>query len=147
MRENWIVPCNPKHLDIKNHLLESDEVVFKRVRPKNIGDIAYIYVSGKGDQIGQIKYKGIIIDNDCKQEVLDKHSYAVAIESYGQGPFNYMLIKIFGEFPDGTITLDDLKDHDFSQVRVQARTTRRLQSFLDEKDKLLIPVDTNSIHN
>ena len=137
MIENWIIPCNPKQLDLQEHLTKTNEVVFKEVRPTNIGDIAYIYISGKGAQVGQIKYKGIVIDNHCGQNILDKHSYATSYDSYGQGPFNYMLIRITGVFPDGTITYNDLKEHDFSQVRVQVRTTRKLQAFLDEKDFLL----------
>lgn len=130
-KENWIVPCNPKHLDIKTHLQKTDEIVFKRVRPINTGDIVYIYVSGKN---GQIKYKGIVINNNCDKEIMNVHDYAASIESYGQGPFIYMLVRIGYEYPDNTIVLKDLKDHGFGQVQVQARTSRVLQEFLNSKD-------------
>ena len=145
MKENWVIPCNVNHLDLDKHLLKTNEVVFKEPRPKNVGDTAYIYVSGIKGQLGEIKYKGTVIDNHCSQEILEKHSYAVLADSYSQGPFKYMLVRIESKFPDGCITFDDLKRLDFAQVRSQTRTTRKLQAFLDEKENLLTRICTKQL--
>ena len=135
MKEHWIVPCNPKQLDIKKHVLKTDLIAFKKVRPLTTGDDVYIYICGKQDQ--QIKYKGVVVDDNCNEEEMKNHLYAVSVNEYGKSPYKYVLIKLSAEFPDGTVTIENLKDCGFGQVQCQARTSRILLEFLKEKENLL----------
>lgn len=131
MKENWIVPCNLKYFDIDKHLSEHDEIVFKKLKSINVGDSAYIYVSGEN---GQIKYKGTVLNVNCDDSVMERHSYAKAVNSYGQ-PYKYFLIKIEQRFPNGLLMFKELKENGLGQVQVQARTSRKLQFYLDQKEE------------
>lgn len=127
MQEIWIIPTNPKYFDVEKHLEKSSELVIKKTKMINIGDIAYIYVASP---VSQIKYKGIVANCDCDEEILSKHSYARTIQN--NGPTKYFLVKIEKTFDDNTYKYSDLKEHGIGQVQNVARASRQIKEYFKQ---------------
>ena len=135
MRENWIIPCNLKHFDVIEHFKNNKYVIWKNSFTIRKGDIACIYI---GAPIGEIRYKCEVISNEVDQELLTSNSYAI-VEKQGNNYFSkkikYIQLKLLREYPSETFTLQKLREHGLGQVQIQARTDRRLQSFISSIDE------------
>ena len=127
MQEIWIIPTNPKYFDVESHLKTSSELVIKRTKMINKGDIAYIYVASP---VSQIKYKGIVANSECGEEILSKHPYARAVQN--NGPAKYFLVKIEKAFDDNTYNYSDLKEHGIGQVQNIARASRQIKEYFKQ---------------
>ena len=129
-QETWIVPINPKYLDIKEHLKRSREIAVKKTKIVNKGDIAYIYLSSP---ISQIKYKGTIVESICDSKTLINHPYTEALKIYG--PASFFLIKIDKEVADGIYNYDELKKHGVGQFQNVARASQQIMNYFKETEE------------
>jgi len=122
MKENWIFPCNPKYFDIENHFKNNDVVCFKRKGTTNVGDIAYIYISGT---LKQLKYKCEIIDSDVKEPLLSKHKYVIKDNPYATVTPHYTAMKLIEIFDDGIFNIEWLRKNGTSQFILPMRLPRQ----------------------
>lgn len=135
MRENWIIPCNLKHFDVIEHFRNNEYVVWKNSFTIQKGDIAYIYI---GAPIGEIRYKCEVVSDEIDQELLNSNSYAIVKKesnNYFSKKIKYIQLKLIREYAPGTFTLQKLREQGLGQVQIQARTDRRLQSFISSIDE------------
>ena len=135
MRENWIIPCNLKHFDVIEHFKSNEYVIWKNSFTIRKGDIAYIYI---GSPVGEIRYKCEVVSDEVDQELLDSNSYAIVkkeSKNYFSKKIKYIQLKLLREYIPGTFTLEKLREHGLGQVQIQARTDRRLQSYISSVDE------------
>ena len=122
MQEIWVVPTNPKYFDVDEHLKTSDELVIKKTKRVNNGDIVYIYWASP---VSQIKYKGIVVNDMCGEDELLRHSYAKTVQN--EGIKKFFMIRIDTRFKDGTYNYAELKEHGIGQVQNIARASRQIK--------------------
>ena len=137
MTETWIVPCNIKFFDLINHFKNENTVVWKNAFTIRNGDIVYIYI---GKPYGEIRYKCRVIDDKVEGEKLAANSYAISehkSNNYFSKKEKYMQLEYIREFPEGTFTLDALREHGLGQVQIQARADRKVRAFLSETEAVL----------
>lgn len=137
MKENWIIPCNTKYFNIIEHFKTTDVVVWKNLFTIHEGDIAYIYLSAP---YGEIRYRCIVIKENVDEETLNRNSYAISKKTsnnYYSKKEKYIQLKLDREYPEGTFKRTALLNQGLGQVQIQARTSRRLQSYIDEITKKL----------
>lgn len=132
MKENWIIPCNSKVFDAITYLKTHDEIVFKKVSSLKKDDNAYIYVSAP---YSEILYKGHIVDDNVCEQDLVEHSYAKVNGNGSVKKIRYIKILIDRRFCPGTLKREDLKKYGLGQTQMQARTERRVQSYIDEVER------------
>lgn len=127
MKDYWIFPSNVKYFDIINYLNENRTIVWRRTASIHKGDIVYFYLAAP---YAEIKYRGIVVDDDVAEEVIEKNSYA--IPKNGNKKAKYVQIEIEFEYPSGVLTREELVKHGLGQVQVQARIDRRLKPFISD---------------
>lgn len=135
MRENWIIPCNLKHFDVIEHFKSNEYVIWKNSFTIRKGDMAYIYI---GSPVGEIRYKCEVVSDEVDQELLNSNSYAIVRKesnNYFSKKIKYIQLKLLREYIPGTFTLEKLREHGLGQVQIQARTDRRLQSYISSIDE------------
>lgn len=133
MVENWIVPCNTKYYDVVKHLSENDYIVWRRVSAIHKGDIVYLYLALPYQEI---KYRCVVIDDDIDEKTVKDNSYAVRNTGNGRKP-HYLLLKREYTYEDGTFPWTKLKENGLGQTQTQARTDRKLQSFIDSVNETI----------
>ncbi len=137
MAENWIIPCNIRFFDITEHFSKQTCVVWKNSFTIKKGDTAYIYI---GSPVGEIRYKCIVVADHVDEETLQRNSYAIPAKksnNYFSKKIKYIELELVKQYPDGTFTLEHLREHGLGQVQIQARTSRMLQSYITEIDNQL----------
>ena len=122
MKEHWIFPCNPKYFDIKKHFETNDVVCFRRKGTTQVGDIAYIYISGT---LKQLKYKCEIIDSDVTEPLLSEHNYVIKDDPYSTTVPHYTAMRLLETFDDGEFSLDWLRKNGTNQFIVPMRLPRK----------------------
>lgn len=127
MIENWIVPCNTKYYDVVGHLEKSDYIIWRKVSAIRKGDIVYLYLALP---FQEIKYRCTVVDDDVDEETLSENSYAIKKSESGKR-YHYLKLRKDYVYDIGTLSLSKLKEHGLGQTQTQARTDRRLQSFID----------------
>ena len=135
MRDNWIVPCNLKYFDVIEHFKNCEYVIWKNSFTIRKGDIVYIYI---GAPIGEIRYKCEVVSDEIDQELLNSNSYAIVKKesnNYFSKKIKYIQLKLIKEYTPGTFKLQELREHGLGQVQIQARTDRRLQSYISSIDE------------
>lgn len=129
MAENWIVPCSVKFYNVVEHMEKRDTIVWRKVSALRTGDTVYLYL---GAPYSEIKYRCHIINDDVDDETLKENAYAVRnVEGYHKRN-RYLMLKLDYTYPDGTFSLEKLREHGLGQTQTQARTDRRLQAFINE---------------
>lgn len=136
MVEHWIIPCSVKHFDVLSHFTKHEEIVWKRTSAIHEGDYAYIYV---GAPYSEIMYKCIVISENVDESTLQKNQYAVTPNVVKRQP-KYIKMKLLMKYPEKYLQFSMLKEAGLGQVQIQARTDRKLQRFLDEKDAELTAI-------
>ena len=74
------------------------------------------------------------------EQLLQANSYAIPAKksnNYFSKKEKYIVMEYICEYPEGTFTLEDLREHGLGQVQIQARTDRRLQAYLTEVETQL----------
>ena len=136
MTENWIVPANIKAFDIITHFMNSDTVIWHNGGSIKKGDYVYIYV---GSPYSRIKYKCKVVEDAVAEDVLNDNLYAKKerpiYEVYSIKKDKYMKLRLLWECDDDRLSFHTLKEHDLGQVQKQARTSRKLQSYINEIEK------------
>lgn len=130
MAESWIVPCNIKHFDLMEHFKSSETVVWHNSFTIRKGDTAYIYLSAP---YSEIKYRCAVIEDQVDEETLNANAYAIPRKqsnNYFSKKVKYIVLRLEYEYPDGVLKLEDLREHGLGQVQIQARTDRRVQSYI-----------------
>lgn len=128
MRENWIVPCNLKFFDVISYFENCDTIIWKRGSSIHENDIVYIYV---GAPLSEIKYKCEVVQEKVSIEEIMKNDYAIKKDA----PIKenkYMKLYLLEKYPDGVLCWSELKKHGLGQVQIQARTDRKLYSYIQE---------------
>jgi len=131
MSENWIVPCNAKKFDVIKHFETHDIAVWKNSFTIKVGDTIYLYLSAP---YGEIKYRCRVISDQVSEELLADHSYAKvekASNNYFSKKVKYMVLQKEFLYPEGLLTLEELRKNGLGQVQIQARTDRKVQAFID----------------
>lgn len=138
MAEKWIVPCNIKYFNIIEHLKTNQTAVWKNSFTIKTGDTIYIYI---GAPYGEIKYRCRVISDSVSDELLQQNPYAIqkqpARNFYSSKKPKYIQFEMEYEYPEGTLSLNRLREHGLGQVQIQARTDRQLQKFIDSVDMSL----------
>lgn len=137
MVEKWIIPCNLKFFNLEEYLKSHTTVIWRNAFTIKRGDIAYIYI---GRPLGEIKYRMKVISDSVDNNKLSQNSYAIPqkpIHNFYSKKDKYIELEIDYEYPKGTFTFEDLKQHGLGQVQMQARTSRRLQSYIDDIENKL----------
>lgn len=130
--DNWIIPCNVKFFNIVERFNNVNNVIWKRDSSLKTDDIVYLYL---GAPYSQIKYKCIVVKDSIDEKLLEENKYAIrAGDSKKFNPKRYMMIEIIKEYADNEFPYKILKEHGLGQVQKQARTDRKLQSFIDSVD-------------
>lgn len=129
MKETWIIPCNNNIFNVTEYLSKSNEIAFKQLRNIQIGDDVYLYISGDK---GQIKYKGHVIETNCTESTMVNHNYAISTDFWGKR-YHYFLVKIDYTVPDNLLPYTELKTNGIGQVQTQARASRLLLNYINEK--------------
>ena len=127
MTENWIVPCSVKFYDVVGHLEQQDTIVWRKVSALKKDDIVYLYL---GSPYSQIKYKCHVIDDNVPEEVVALNSYAIK-KTYSERKCRYLMLKLDYTYPDGKLSLSNLREHGLGQTQTQARTDRKLQAYIN----------------
>ena len=130
MVEHWIIPCSVKHFDVIKHFDSQDEIIWKRTSAIREGDLAYIYV---GAPYSEIMYKCVVVSDNVDESTVEKNSYAITPNGVKRHP-RYVRMKLLFKYPEKFLPFSMLKKAGLGQVQIQARTDRKLQKFLDEKD-------------
>ena len=133
MLENWIVPCSVKYYDVVTHLKEKETIVWRRVSALRKGDVVYLYL---GAPYSEIKYKCHVIDDDVDDKTVMENEYAIK-KTDTMKKQRFVQLKLDFTYPDGALTLEKLRDQGLGQTQIQARTSRRLQAFIDLVNKEL----------
>ncbi|HAM30536.1 MAG TPA: hypothetical protein DCP49_03810 [Erysipelotrichaceae bacterium] len=133
MPENWIVPCSVKFFDVVKHFEENDTIVWRKVSALKKGDTAYIYI---GAPYSEIRYKCHIVDDDVDEKTLQSNEYAIRKTESGKRQ-KYIKMKLDHVYDDGELSLDKLRANGLGQTQIQARTDRRLQTFISDVDRRL----------
>lgn len=133
MPENWIVPCSVKFFDVVKHFEENDTIVWRKVSALKKGDTAYIYI---GTPYSEIRYKCHIVDDDVDEKTLQSNEYAIRKTESGKRQ-KYIKMKLDHVYDDGELSLDKLRANGLGQTQIQARTDRRLQTFISDVDRRL----------
>lgn len=128
MKERWIVPGNTKFFNVVEYLNCHDEIVFRKISSLKNEDIVYIYITAP---YSEIKYKGHVICDDVSDEEMKHHQYAIPMAKSDGKRKKYFKVYIDFRFDDGTLKWDELKAHGLGQTQMQARTDRRVQSYID----------------
>lgn len=71
------------------------------------------------------------------EKLLSENEYAIPAKksnNYFSKKEKYIQMKLITEYPNGTFKLEDLREHGLGQVQIQARTDRRLQQYINEKE-------------
>jgi len=134
MIENWVVPCNTKYYDVVKHLNEKDYIVWRKVSAIHKGDIVYLYIALPYQEI---KFRCVVIDDDLDEKTVGENSYAIKNTNNGKKS-HYLLLKKEYAYEDGTLRLADLKANGLGQTQTQARTDRKLQSYIDRVNETII---------
>ena len=137
MFEKWFIPCNISFFDLIKHFKEQKIVVWKNSFTIHEGDIAYIYISRP---YGEIRYKCRVISDQVDNQLLQDNSYAIPVKksnNYFSKKEKYIVLEYICEYPAGTFTLNDLREHGLGQVQAQARINRKLQAYLTTIEKQL----------
>ena len=132
MADNWIIPCNITVFDVISYLKNHNQIVWKNSFSIREGDTAYIYI---GRPYGEIRYKCKIISDQVDEHLLKENSYAIPVKksnNYYSKKEKYIVLELVCEYPEGTFTLNKLREHGLGQVQIQARTDRKLQAYLTE---------------
>lgn len=133
MIENWIVPCSVKFYDVVSHMAQNDTIVWRKVSALREGDVVYLYL---GAPYSEIKYKCHIINDNVDNELLEKNAYAIRnVESLRKQ--RYVLLQLDYTYPEGTFSLDKLREYGLGQTQTQARIDRRLHSYIKSVNELL----------
>ena len=127
MSENWIVPCSVKFFDVVGHFEKNDTIVWRKVSALKKDDIVYIYI---GAPYSEVKYRCHIIDDDVNEDLLKKNEYAIRKTDSGRKQ-KCIQMKLDHVYDDGELSLDKLRENGLGQTQTQARTDRKLQSFID----------------
>ena len=102
------------------------------------GDTAYLYIASP---FSEIKYECIVLNDKVDDEMLKKNSYAIPPKKNNNffiKKDKYVELELISEFPKGTFTLLNLKEHGLGQVQIQARVDSYLKSYIfDVKSKLV----------
>lgn len=131
MTENWIIPCNIKFFDLPDHFKHKTTVVWRNAFAIRKGDTAYIYL---GRPYCEIRYKCLVINDQVDDILLQANPYAIPSKktiSDSSKAARYIEMEYVCEYPEGTFTLEKLREHGLGQVQIQARTDRRLQAYLN----------------
>ena len=137
MAENWVIPCNVRFFDLIEHFKTNTKVVWRNAFTIRKGDIAYIYI---GRPYGEIRYKCRVINDQVDDELLQANKYAIPAKksnNYFSKKEKYIEMEFVCEYPEGTFSLERLREHGLGQVQIQARTDRRLQAYLTEVESSL----------
>lgn len=122
---SWVIPCNLKFFNVVEHLKSNATIVWKKSRGIKSGDIVYIYV---GIPIKAIKYRGIVINDDVRGELLNKSEYARKDDI--ERDHKYMQVQIINEYND-EISLSKIKELGIYMIRRQTKVDSALQSYLN----------------
>lgn len=137
MVENWIIPCNIKHFDLIEHFKTNATAVWKNSFTIKAGDIVYVYLSAP---YSEIRFRCHVISDTVSEDVLKDNAYAIPQKeshNYFSKKTKYIQIQKDCEYPKGTFPLEELREHGLGQVQIQARTDRRVQAYLDNKENTL----------
>lgn len=137
MEEKWIIPCNIKKFNVIEHFKNNEEVVWKNSFTIRTGDIVYIYL---GAPYSEIRYRCVVISDTVSEEILQKNEYAIQSRSsnnYFSKKIKYIQLKLENEFPADFLKLEKLKMHGLGQVQIQARVSRNLLMYIEDKEKSL----------
>ena len=119
------------------HFKTNTKVVWRNAFTIRKGDIAYIYI---GRPYGEIRYKCRVINDQVDDELLQANKYAIPAKksnNYFSKKEKYIEMEFVCEYPEGTFSLERLREHGLGQVQIQARTDRRLQAYLTEVESSL----------
>jgi hypothetical protein len=94
----------------------------------------HIYI---GSPHSEIKFKCEVVSDSVDEKLLSENEYAIPAKksnNYFSKKEKYIQMKLITEYPNGTFKLEDLREHGLGQVQIQARTDRRLQQYINEKE-------------
>ena len=129
-KTEWLVPCNLTKFDIENAVLNLEKMYWRQNASYSVGDILYIYVS-RGT--GEVRFKYEVEELNVQlSETLE--NYWLDYEERAKNPAR-VRVKLLKRYPDGAITLDDLRVHGLkSTIQGPFRLTGDLIQYLHEQD-------------
>lgn len=139
MIESWIIPCNIKQFDVIEHFEHNIYAVWKNSFSIRKNDIVYIYI---GAPYSEILFKCHVINDAVDDITLIENQYAIPQKeshNFYSKKTKYIQIQMDNKYPRGTFSLDKLRENGLGQVQIQARTDKKLQYYIDEINKSVIP--------
>lgn len=110
---NWIIPCDSTAYDVNGAFNRFDKLYWRQSTNIHVGDIIYIYVSGK---VRRICYQCEVLDVECSNEVassIDDSDFFLDRSNYIQYK-RYMLLRLKKRLSQANLTLNDLRDNGLS---------------------------------
>ncbi len=122
VKNEWIVPANPKYFDIEKALKQSNTIMWKQSIDIKINDIVYLYV---GRPYSSIMYKFRVIEVNIPYKYKDKN---LKIQKA-------MRIDLISRYEKGKLSFSKLKDFGINAIRSQRYMPLALSKYICEIEK------------
>ncbi len=122
LKNEWIIPANPKYYDIEKEYQKSNTIIWKQSSDVKVGDIVYIYVASP---VSALKYKTKAI------EVNIPYEYKLSNVNMTQ----VMKLECIEIYDNNLFTLDILKKFGVTTIRGPRYMPKKLKKFIDVNKK------------
>ena len=120
VKNEWIIPANPKYFDIETSIQNSNTITWKQSSNIKINDIVYLYVA---KPISAIMYKFKVIDINIPYKYQDKN---LKIQKT-------MKIDLIKRYEPGILSLDKIKEFGIKTVRGPRYMPLSLSKYIKDK--------------
>ena len=99
IKNNWIIPANPKYYDVVSIFDKSDVSIWKQSSNINVGDYIYLYIA---EPYSCILFKCEVVEVDIPYEYKDKNvsmqkiMRIKLIKKYEEGLWSYQRLNKYG---------------------------------------------------
>lgn len=120
VKDEWIVPANPKYYDIINCFSNTDVITWKQSSTIKVGDIVYLYVTSP---YSAILYKCCVLDTDIPYEYQDQNLSMKKV----------MKIRLLKTYDKNQYTFEKLKEYGIKAIRGPRRISSAQSVALNKK--------------
>ena len=122
VKNEWLVPANPKYFDIEKALKENNTMIWKQSTDIKVNDIIYIYV---GAPFSSIMYKFRVIETNIRYKYKDEN---IKIQ-------RAMKIDLIARYKKEQLSFSKLKDFGVNAIRSQRYMPLALSEYINKIEK------------
>ena len=120
IKNEWIIPANPKYYSVKDALKESNIILWKQSTDIKVDDIVYLYLASP---YSSIMYKFKVLEVNIPYQYKDNNLNMKKA----------MKIELLKEYPKGELSFDKLKEFGVNSIRGPRYMPVELSEYIKKK--------------